>query len=447
MDFLKEDFNIETLSSLSDEELCELLDSDHAIDIAEIVEDMNDEELTAFIKRLSYNQLAFVVEQSSIESSLKILNNLDDRAILQVFSHMSKDDIVDILGDMKIARQKSLINLMKKSDQEVIRTLLSYKDDSAGGIMTTEYCVVKAHLSIQKAIDKLKEIAPKTEVIDTIFVTDNKNELIGIVNLRDILVTPYSNSIADIMDTDLIYVHPEDDQEEVSLLVSKYDLKAMPVVNHKKQLIGIITIDDIIDVIVEEHNEDMMRMAGVSSEEDIETPIISSIKLRLPWLLVNLVTAFIAAFTVSIFSDVITKVVALAAINPIIAGMGGNAGAQELSIIIRSITMGEAELKDSLPLIYKQFVIGLVNGLIIGLITGGIMAIFYKNIYLLIIILLAMIINLILAGVSGLIIPLTLKALKIDPALASSIFLTTVTDVCGFFAFLGLAQLFIHKLI
>lgn len=424
----------------------ELFEEQYAIDIAKIVDEFSDEELNDFVAKLNFKQLASLVEQSELNLAKRILDDLDVSDILKVFSYMSKDDIVDILGDIKVSKQKAIINSMKYSEQNLIRTLLSYKEDSAGGIMTTEYCQIVNNMTIKKAIETIKSISPKTEVIDTIFVVDETKVLKGVINLRDLLTSKDDDIVENIMNDNIVFVYPHQDQEEVAGLVSKYDLHAIAVVNQKRQMLGIVTVDDIIDVIVQEHSEDMMLMAGVSERDSLNSTIFVSIKHRLPWLLVNLLTAFLAAFTVNLFSDVIAKVVVLAAINPIIAGMGGNAGAQGLSITIRAIALGEAELKKSMPLLYKQIFIGLYNGLALGLITGGIMAYFNNNIYLLLIILLAMITNLVLACVMGFLIPLILQALKIDPAVSSSIFLTTVTDVCGFFVFLGLASLFLDKL-
>lgn len=437
----------ELLFYIEDNKINELFEEQYAIDIAKIVDEYDDEELNFFVEKLNFKQLASLIEQSKLNLAKRILDNLEVLDILDIFSYMSKDDIVDVLGEIKVSKQKAIINSMKDSDKNLIKTLLSYKEDSAGGIMTTEYCQIKSDMTIKKAIETIKKISPKTEVIDTIFVVDNNKVLKGIINLRDLLTSKDDDIVFDVMNDNIVYVYPHQDQEEVASLVSKYDLHAIAVVNQKRQMLGIVTVDDIIDVIVQEHSEDMMLMAGVSQQDNLNSSILISVKHRLPWLLINLLTAFLAAFTVNLFSDVIAKVVVLAAINPIIAGMGGNAGAQGLSVTIRAIALGEADLKKSMPLFYKQVFIGLYNGLTLGLITGGLIAYVHQNIYLLVIVLLAMMINLVLACVMGFLIPLVLQALKIDPAISSSIFLTTVTDVCGFFVFLGLASLFLDKLI
>jgi magnesium transporter len=234
------------------------------------------------------------------------------------------------------------------------------------------------------------------------------------------------------------------------MLVSKYDLNVIPVINKKNHMLGIITVDDIIDVIQEENTEDILKLGGVSEEENINSTFLFSVRKRIPWLCMNLITAFIASTTVSLFSDTISKVVALAAAMPIVAGLGGNAGTQTLAVTIRGIALGELDAedtKDNAKIVLKELTVGLINGATLGLITGIIMFVLHGNPFLGLIIFLAMIGNMALACTIGFLVPVTLKFLKIDPALANSVLLTAFTDTCGFFMFLGLATLFIDKLV
>ena len=431
----------------NDLENLEELDDITAVDLALKLSEYDDDELEEFLKKPTEEELAGILEEAELDTQLRILKFLDNKKILKVFSYMSKDDIVDILGEMNVGKSKELINLMKSGDRAVIKELLGYKDDRAGGIMTTEYIALNANLPIEDAIKKIKEIAPKTELIDTIFVVNRKKELIGTAQLRDILVAPENEKLEEITNEHFVYVDPETDQEEVALIVSKYDLTAIPVLNKKKAMLGIITIDDIVDVIVEEHTEDLLKMGGVAKEETLDSTLWESIKLRLPWLLVNLLTAFLASATIKVFESTIAQVVALSSIMSIITGMGGNAGTQTISIIIRNIAMGKVSLKDSWHLLGKEILLGVIDGAVIGIVTSGIVSIMYGNYYLGIIAFLAMVANLIISGVSGILIPLILQKLKIDPALSSSIFLTTATDVLGFFIFLSLAKIFLVHLI
>lgn len=424
-----------------------ILDSIESKDLAIQLEEYTDEQINELCLKLNTETLAKILEESEETIQIKIIGFLENIKILEIFNDMSKDDIVDILGQIPIARSKELINLMKEGEQKIINQLLGYKDDSAGGIMTTEYITLNKKLTIDEAIKKIKEIVPKTEVIETIFVIDDDNKLIGKIELRDILITPENEIIENIVEKNFVYVEPEEDQEEVALIASKYDLNVIPVVNRKGVMIGIITIDDIIDVIVEEQTEDVLKMGGVSREERLDSSLSESIKLRLPWLFVNLLTAFLAALTVRAFESTIEQVVALSATMSMVTGMGGNAGTQTISIIIRNIAIGKVELKEGIHLLKKELMLGFINGAMIGIVTGIIVAVIYSNMYLGLIILLAMIGNLIVSGFFGILVPLILDKLNIDPALSSTIFLTTATDVLGFFIFLGLAQLFLQYLV
>ena len=335
---------------------------------------------------------------------------------------------------------------MMEDDRKIIRTLLNYPEDSAGGIMTTAYIALDEKLTVEQGMRRIRQIANKSEVIETIYIVDYSQSLVGVANLRDFLTAKKDDLLKDIMKVNPIYVHPEDDQEYAAKLVSKYDLNAIPVVNNRGSILGIITVDDIIDVIVQEYNEDILELGGVSSEENLNTTLWDSIRLRLPWLLVNLLTAFVASMTVKAFEGTIAKVVALSATMTIVTGMGGNAGSQTQSILVRQLSQDDVSLRKYAKSFIKEIMLGVVDGAINGLITGIIVSVIYHNIYLGLIIFIAMIGNLVVAGVFGFLVPVALKRLGADPAVSSSIFITTATDVLGFFIFLGLAQLFLPLL-
>lgn len=387
------------------------------------------------------------MEQAEENIQLKIISYLTNEKILKIFSYMQKDDIVDILGILKVSKRKELLNLMIDGDRKVLTALLGYKEDSAGGIMTTEFMVFAENITIKDTLKEIKKISPKNELLDTLFVSDDSKKLVGTVDLRNVLINNDSVVLADIANKNFISVEPQVDQEEVASMFRKYDLTVLPVVNKKQIILGIITVDDVMDVMVEEQTEDILKMGGVGKEETLNSTFSESVRLRLPWLVINLFTAFLAAFTVKAFEGTIEKVVALSSTMSIVTGMGGNAGTQTVSIIIRNIAMGNITIKDAMPQLRKEIFLGLINGLAIGIITGVIVGIMYHSVFLGIIILLAMIGNLVVAGVFGLLVPLILQKLDADPALSSSIFLTTATDVLGFFIFLSLANVFISKLV
>ena len=427
--------------------LIDKLDDITSVDLANELSSFDDEEIKVLCYKLDDEMLARVLEEAEFKNQNRIIKYLNNDRILRVFKYMSKDDIVDILGDINIGTAKDLINRMQEGDSSVIKELLGYEDDTAGGLMTTEYISLYGDMLVHNVMQRIKSIASETEYIDTIYVINKEKELIGTVKLRDLLMASEEETLQKICDKHFVYVRPETDQEEVAGLVSKYDLKAIPVLNNKHSMLGIITIDDIMDVVTEETTEDIMKMGGVSKIEEIDSRISKKIRLRLPWLVINLITAFLAALTIKLFESTIAQVVALSSIMSMVTGMGGNAGTQTVSVIVRNIAMGKIKLKDSLRVLIKQCIVDVFNGIVIGLITGIAVYAIYHNVYLGIIIFLAMIANLVISGFCGTLIPLVLAKMKIDPALSSSIFLTTATDVLGFFIFLSLANIFLPHLI
>lgn len=423
--------------------LLDLSDDNKLIDIAKSLDEYDDNQILKLCSALTDEKLSLILTQADVQSQRRLMDFMTNEKIIKTFSYMPKDDIVDILGVINIGKAKELINKMKEGDRTVITELLGYKEDTAGGIMTTEYITLYGTLTLAQAIQKIKELSPKTELIDTIFVMDDNKRLEGIVDLRDILINDENKTLNEISDKNFKFVEPEVDQEEVANMASKYDLNVIPVVNKNMTMLGIITIDDIVDVMAEEQTEDVLKMGGVAKVETLDTKVWDAFKLRFPWLLINLLTAFLASLTIKSFEGVISQVVALSSIMSIVTGMGGNAGTQTVSIIIRNIAMGNIKLKDTWKLLCKEIALGVIDGIGIGIVTGVIVSLIYGNSYLGIIICFAIVGNLVVAGVSGLLIPIVLHKLHIDPALSSSIFLTTATDVLGFFIFLSLAKLFL----
>ncbi len=443
---LKEKISL-AISSQQISTIKNLLLEHHTVDFAKAIFDLKNENLKYLLEVMNVNEIALIAQKSNEAFRKKIFELLDHKRAIEVISNLPTDIIADILGTLNVHHRKKLLGCMLQNDSKEVELLLGFKPDSAGGIMTTRYISLKSNLSMTSALEKIKSIAPKTELIETIFITDLENRLIGIVDLRDILISSESTTLIDIMNKNVIFVYPDTDQEEVSLLVSKYDLNAIPVINNENVILGIITTDDIIDVIVQEQTEDLLMLSGVNKNERVGSNISLSISRRLPWLLVNLLTSFMAAYTVGMFEDVIIQISALAVIMPIIVGMGGNGGAQTLSIVIRSLALGEITLKKDWKYVFREISIGFINGSITGAFASVIIYIKYNNLFLCLVLLTAMICNLVIGSFFGFTIPLILKKLKLDPAVSSSIFLTTATDVGGFFIFLSLAKHFISYLL
>lgn len=426
----------------------EWIDDLHSVDIANLLEEdgVQDEGIRKLFFLADKEKMAEVLEASSKEMQAKIIDLIEYSRIVKLLSHLSNDDVTDILSDLPINLRKKLLKMMKISDSQDIIYLLGFDEDTAGGRMTTDYIALYEELTVNRAWEKIKEIATETEVIEYIFVLNRQNVLVGIADLRQILISSGETLLKDIMDTDYKFVSADMDQEEVSLTFNKYGLSVIPVINKRGALLGIITSDDVIEVMAEEQSEDILKLGGVSEDGEIEDSVFKSVKSRLPWLVVNLFTAIVAASAISLFDAVIAQVAALASIMTMVSGMGGNAGSQSLSLTISSIVLGEINLKNDWKLVFKEMLIGLIDGILVGLVAGVIIFIRYQNIFLSLVLLMAMICNLIIACVAGFLIPLTIKKFGGDPALASAIFLTTLTDTGGFFIFLGLASLFIRLL-
>lgn len=414
-----------------------------AIDVAQAARDLEPEEMEDLLSLISDRTIALILEQGEDDERVEMAEHISASRLLAVMEYMQKDDIVDLLGDLPIGRRKQLVDMMKADDRRTISALLQYPSDSAGGLMTTAYIALKDKLTVDQGLARIRKIGPKTEVIETIFIIDEKRRLTGWCDLRDLLSAPKHSTLHELMHEDVISVAPETDQEETARIVSKYDLKALPVVSSTDQILGIITVDDIIDVIVEEYDEDMLQMAGVSKEESLDTTLGESIRLRLPWLLINLATAFLASFTVAAFQGTISKVVALSSIMTIVSGMGGNAGTQTTSIMIRALAQKKLKFKDCIRPFFKEILLSIIDGAVCGVATAIVVHFMYGNNFLCLIVVISMIGNLLVAGIFGFLIPLILNLCHADPAVASSIFLTTATDVLGFFIFLGLATLFL----
>lgn len=438
---------LETITNRQGSALHDYIERANPYDISALLPELSDEELAGLSALLSNEDLAKVLSHANDEQAARMAAPLSNDRLIDAFGHMAKDDITDLLGELPVGKRKAILGQMMEGDRKAITQLLQYPTDSAGGIMTTAYIAVGENLTVAEAMTKIRDIARYTESVDTAYIVDKAGKLVGTLTLRAILTAQKDLRLADVMKENPVCVHPEDDQEYCARLVAKYDLKALPVVNERGVILGIITVDDIIDVIIEESNEDLLELGGVNKEEDINTSFWGSVRMRLPWLLVNLVTAFLASLVVKGFEGTIEQVVALSASMTIISGMGGNSATQTQSILIRQLSYGEISAKKFVRAFLKEILLGIVDGGVCGVAAGVVLGIMYQNVWLGVIVVLAMIGNMIVAGVFGFLVPEVLKKVGADPAVASSIFITTATDCLGFFIFLGLATVALPLLV
>jgi magnesium transporter len=420
----------------------------HPADRADAFTELDQDDRKEVMPRLEVEDAAELLEQLEDEQAAEAAAILPADRLADVLDEMEPDDAADVLGDLSPEQAASVIAQMDEEQKEDVVPLLAYEDDTAGGLMTSDVPHLRRQMTCQQAIDHLRQLHPDSETPYYLYVVDRNSQLIGIVGLRDLIVAEPNRTVDEVMNRDVISVRDGTDQEEVARRFTRYGLLAMPVVDDQGRLIGLIHSDDIVQVLEEEATEDLYRLNSVSSDGDLQvfSPIRHSVQRRLPWLLINLGTAFLAASVVSLFEGTIARLAVLAVFQSIVAGQGGNAGTQTLAMMVRGLAVGEVEFKDARRALLREAGIGVLHGLIVGACVA-VGAYLWKGIPMLgVVIGLAMVGNMIAAGIAGTLVPLALKFFKLDPALASAVVVTAVTDCVGFGLFLGLATLFLPYL-
>ena len=422
------------LMCTNEEEISELVEDIHPADILDILHE-NEDDFLKILDMLPEWFVADIVEEEEDEEKYALLKKFSEGKQKNILHEMSSDELTDLVGVLDEEESKDVLKKMDEEDREDVNKLLSYKSDTAGGIMATEFVSIRENKTVEKTLKYLQKEGPEAETAYYLYVVDNDDILKGVVSLRDIVCNDFNTKISDITNTNVISVPYYMDQEEVAQEFKKYGFLTIPVVDEKNKILGIVTVDDIVDVMEEETTEDIHRLGGVDEEERVDGTLKESIKSRLPWLIVNLVTAILAAAVVGIFEGTISKVVTLATFMPIVAGMGGNAGTQSLTIVVRGIALGELTGENAKRVFLKELLVGLTTGVVIGFIIAILGLIWEGNTVFGVVIGVAMVLNMMVATMAGYIVPVILKKLKVDPALASAVFVTTVTDVLGFFFF------------
>ena len=428
--------------------LLNLLQKQHPADLAEVLGELpHGERRSTFNTLISHNSRLAMEALSELEPEVgeTLLVDRSPDELARLFTELPTDDAAALINGLPDELSNAVLELMKGADSGEVQHLLEYEDQTAGRIMNPNVFALAEELTAGEAIQALQG-SREVEMVFYLYVVDERRHLVGVVSLRRLLLVSPETPLHRIMTADLISARVDTDQEEVAQEVANYNLLAIPVVDGENKLVGIITVDDVIDVIKDEATEDILRLAGVSADEHVFTSPMEAWRKRLPWLGVNLITATLAALVVREFQATVEQVVALAAFMTVVASMGGNAATQTLTVIVRGIALGELTWSNSRRVLGKEALVGLGNGLVLG--TAGALIAWWilGNPYVGGILALAMIINLLVAAVAATLIPIALRALKVDPALASSVFITTLTDVFGFFAFLGLATFFLQYL-
>jgi magnesium transporter len=411
-------------------------------DLADVLTALDDDERMDVVRilpvELSSQALAELPDEANAD---EMLAALDPEQAAEIVDELEDDDAADLLGDLEPDQQERI--LAGVEDRSDVDRLLRYDEESAGGLMTTHLVTVTDLDTVGLALEAVRRQAEDVDDVTQIFAVDTARRLVGLLSFKQLVVTPPDRLVRDVMDDADVRVGPDEDQEQVARLMARYNVPSVPVVDLLGRLLGRVTYDDVIDVTEAEATEDLLRFGGVSPDEELGARWTIAVRSRLPWLYVNLLTAFLAAAVVYFFKDSIQRVATLAVWMPIIAGMGGNAGTQALAVTVRRLSLGQVPASRLREVITKELLVGLVNGLAIGVVISVIAVLLGEPWRLGAVVFLAMSLNLFVAGFAGSFVPVLLERMGIDPAVASSIFVTTLTDVCGFGLLLGLGTAFL----
>jgi magnesium transporter len=421
-----------------------IIDKTLPADISPVIPLLGDDERKKILGLLTdAGKAARVILELDADHLVHLVSDLDDATIAAICTSSAPDDAADLLDVLPAGRRESVLERLGPARGAKLEALLEHEEATAGSLMTTEFLALDESITVAEAIEAIRRY-PRKDSFFYVYCVDSENHLIGVLSLRHLILAQPDAILSSIMVQHVVRTNIDASQEEVAQLVAKYDLLSIPVVDQQNRLVGVVTVDDVLDVIQEEAEEDLFHLAGVDISERISTPAATSFRQRFPWLVVNLATAFVAASVVRAFEGTIERWAVLAAFMPVVAGMGGNAGTQTLTVFVRGLALGEVDWPNRWPAVVKELTVGMANGIGIGLLTGTIVGLWTGDVRLAGILFCAMTFNMIVAGFAGGLVPIALKKFGFDPAISSSIFVTTFTDTAGFFAFLGLASLVLY---
>jgi len=414
-------------------------------DQADVFEELSPYTQSELLPRLNPEDSADILEELTDEDAIEVAERLDANDLSRIINEMEPDEAADLLGDM--TPDMAAVALSSIEDADEIRILLEHQDDTAGGLMTSAEIVLHKDLTTAEAIEHIRVTVPEAELAYYLYVVDDDIKLVGVVSLLQIVVASSQTCIDEIMNREVISVFADTDQEATARLMARYDLLALPVVDTDYQLLGVITHDDMVAVLEEEETEDIYRLGGVPDER-ITTMVSPSVALRarLPWLVLNLGTAMLSAVVLSLFEETIAQLAVLAVFFPIVAGVSGSAGTQTLTVTVRGLALGEVSPKDGFRALAREVLIGLANGVVLGLLIALIALAWKGSPILGFVVGIATFINLIAAGFAGVIVPMGMSVIKLDPALASPVLVSTLTDTLGYLIYLTIATVLLLRL-
>ncbi|GGA09536.1 magnesium transporter [Neptunicoccus cionae] len=438
LDTVAIDAILESVEAGDQSRLIELLAPLHSADIADVLEQISGAEREALLGLWGTEFDGDVLSELDENLRADLIETLPADVMSSALKDLESDDVVDLVEDLEQLQQTRVLDALEQADRVVVEQSLQYPEESAGRLMQRELVMAPAHWTVGDAIDHLRSENDLPYRFYVVVIVDPKMQPIGKVALSDLMSSPRDTMLATIMDEHFHVIPVTQTQEDVAYAFNQYHMVSAPVVDEEGRLVGVITIDDAMLVLDEEAEEDLRLLNGVG-DESLTDSVLDTTRQRFPWLGVNLITAVLASVVISQFSDTIEAIVALAVLMPIVASMGGNAGTQTLTVAVRALATKDLTASNAMRVIRREVMVGLLNGLVFAVIIGVVGVVWFGSAMLGVVLGLAMIANLLIAGMAGILIPITLTKLKIDPALASGAFVTTVTDVVGFFAFLGLA--------
>ncbi|WP_062048836.1 magnesium transporter [Bacillus sp. JCM 19034] len=428
--------------------LQQILDELHPYDVAQLYKGLPEKHHHKFLTYLTPDQIADLIQELEHEMQVEILHKLGIERSSKVMDLMDNDDLADLLNELSVDKIQEFLDVMKKEDSQHIQSLMSYQAETAGGLMTNQFVWIHADQTVRQAVDKLKEYAHFSENIYYLYVINEDKQLVGVVSYRDLLIAELNEIIEDLMFNRVVSVHVDDDQEEVAQTIERYDFIAVPVVDNQNKLLGIITVDDAIDVVIKEANEDIEKLSASGKDIDFNTKATTASIRRLPWLILLLFIGLVSGSIISGFEETLEQVVALIFFMPMIAGMTGNTGTQSLAVVVRGIVTANVDRKTTIKLIFRELRVGIIIGVTCGMLISIIAFLWQdQNIYLGLVVGVSLLITLIVGTLAGTIIPLLLYRFGVDPAVASGPLITTLNDIFSLMIYFGIATAFLQHLV
>ena len=434
---------IELIDNKKINELHDFLENINDADFPQIFESLEQEKIIMIYRLLSKEKAAEVFVELDPDAQEKLINCLTDREIKNVMNELYMDDAVNLIEEMPSNVVKRILANTKAEDRKIINELLKYPDDTAGSLMTTEFIDLKENMSVEQAFEKIKKKGLNSETVYNCYVLTIDRKLIGVVDIKDLLISEREVKVKEIMDTNQVKTHTLEDQEEVVKLFEKYDVVAVPVVDNEERLVGIITIDDAIDVLQEETSEDFEKMAAITPNEDtyFKTSVFTHAKNRIVWLFVLMISSMITGAIIENFESAISSLPILVSFIPMLMGTGGNCGSQSSTLIIRGLAMDEISTKDLLKAMWKELRVALLVGIMLAIVNSTRIVVQYRNVKIAVVVSLTLMCTVIVSKILGCVLPIVAKKLKLDPAIMAAPLLTTVVDTVTVFMFFTISTL------